>query len=288
MLRRALGFVLTLAVFSAPAWAGNIKADGQLISLEPTEPPLVVSSTARVDNLNAELLDGQPASAFVTGAVVRRQVFTDDTAVALFVVPAGVDSLQVTVIGGGGGGGGGDIVAGGGGGGSGLVVGTMVSVGSGESLSVDVGAGGGAEFFVGDDGEPSILSSNAGWRVEAAGGKGGGSADPVIGGNGGSGLFGGGGGAGDSSGGSGGDGIFGDGENGSFEGGAGASGGQGGIFGGGGGGGAGGGDGGADFLDGAPGTQPGAGGGGGGDSAPGGDGAAGAIVIEWVGPPLGS
>ena len=43
---------------------GNIRTNKQFVSTEPTNPPLVVSSSALVTNLNADLLDGQHASAF--------------------------------------------------------------------------------------------------------------------------------------------------------------------------------------------------------------------------------
>jgi hypothetical protein len=53
---------LTLAVVVAgggPALAGDLTVDGKLISQQLTgEPPLIVSSTTKVDYLNADLLDG--------------------------------------------------------------------------------------------------------------------------------------------------------------------------------------------------------------------------------------
>lgn len=48
----------TLALVAAAAWPGDIRTDGQLISTEPTEPPIEVASTAKVTNLNADRLDG--------------------------------------------------------------------------------------------------------------------------------------------------------------------------------------------------------------------------------------
>lgn len=43
---------------------GNVRTDGQFISTTTTQAPLVVSSSTVVTNLNADLLDGQHASAF--------------------------------------------------------------------------------------------------------------------------------------------------------------------------------------------------------------------------------
>lgn len=143
--RDDLATAIALLLLAVPGWAGDAhiagdaQASGQLISLEPTEPPLVVSSTARVDNLNAELLDGLPASELVTQAelegllagVARKTAFGES---GELVVPSGVTWLQVTVVGAGGGGGGGAFDSGGGGG-DGLF-----------------GGGGGGSAFIGGDG----------------------------------------------------------------------------------------------------------------------------------------
>lgn len=50
---------------------GNISASGQFISSKATGAPLVVASTALVQNLNADLLDGKHASAFALSAHVH-------------------------------------------------------------------------------------------------------------------------------------------------------------------------------------------------------------------------
>lgn len=58
--------VLLLALAPAhPAAAGDLQVDGSFVSTAPTgTPPLAVASTTRVDDLNADLLDGNDASAF--------------------------------------------------------------------------------------------------------------------------------------------------------------------------------------------------------------------------------
>ena len=66
-IRVLVGMVLGLAltVAATPARAGSVSTDGQLVSTVPTgTAPLAVSSTTVVENLNAELLGGLPASAF--------------------------------------------------------------------------------------------------------------------------------------------------------------------------------------------------------------------------------
>ncbi|HSL81275.1 MAG TPA: hypothetical protein VLF66_00780 [Thermoanaerobaculia bacterium] len=64
-LRRTL-FAAALALAALqPAAAGDVRIDGSFVSTAPTgTPPLSVSSTTRVENLNADLLDGLDASAF--------------------------------------------------------------------------------------------------------------------------------------------------------------------------------------------------------------------------------
>ena len=47
---------------------GSIRAEGQLISTEPTLAPLQVSSTVKVTNLNADRVDGYHASSFASAA----------------------------------------------------------------------------------------------------------------------------------------------------------------------------------------------------------------------------
>jgi len=58
--------VLILGLTGAtPSRAGDLRVDGSFVSTAPTgTPPLDVASTTRVDDLNADLLDGQDASAF--------------------------------------------------------------------------------------------------------------------------------------------------------------------------------------------------------------------------------
>jgi hypothetical protein len=59
--------VLTLGLLlgAAPARAGDLQVDGSFVSTATTgTPPLDVSSTTRVDDLNSDLLDGYDASAF--------------------------------------------------------------------------------------------------------------------------------------------------------------------------------------------------------------------------------
>lgn len=60
-----LGAALLILV-SVPAWAGDLEVDGSVVSNTTTQPPLAVSSTLKVNNFNADLLDGLEASAFAT------------------------------------------------------------------------------------------------------------------------------------------------------------------------------------------------------------------------------
>ena len=61
-------WVLTALLIFGPAvattYAGDVRVDGKLVSDATVGPPLEVQSTARVDNLNAELLDGLAATDF--------------------------------------------------------------------------------------------------------------------------------------------------------------------------------------------------------------------------------
>lgn len=62
-----LGLGLLLA--TVPAGAGDLQVDGSLVSTAATgTPPLVVSSTTKVDGLNADLLDGLDSSDLFTAA----------------------------------------------------------------------------------------------------------------------------------------------------------------------------------------------------------------------------
>ena len=67
----ALAFISTLGFVAgaAPAGAGDLQVDGSLVSTAATgTPPLAVSSTTKVDNLNADLLDGLDSSDLFTAA----------------------------------------------------------------------------------------------------------------------------------------------------------------------------------------------------------------------------
>ncbi len=44
--------------------AGDLRVDGKLVSEAASGPPLEVASSERVDNLNADRLDGFDAAAF--------------------------------------------------------------------------------------------------------------------------------------------------------------------------------------------------------------------------------
>jgi len=61
------------------------------ISTNANEPPLAVNSRRRVDNLNADLLDGQSAAAFVTGSGQilsgRREVTIPSASSVVLAVP---------------------------------------------------------------------------------------------------------------------------------------------------------------------------------------------------------
>ncbi len=291
---------LAAALAPAPAWPSDVSVDGQIISTASSGAPLAVTSDEKVDNLNADLLDGLDSTELATQvevtSIYHQAYYTSD---GTFTVPAGVTLLTVSVIGGGGGGGGGDTAGGGGGGGSGFVVTTMLQVQPGQVWGVHPGSSGasGSPGANGGDGGPSDIFLTTGFTfVAALGGKGGISAATT--GNGGNGFFGGGGGGGSTvSPAMGGSGVIMDGGDkaaGVYPG-DGGSGGFGGNSegGGGGGGGPGGGRGGqtGDLL-GLDGSQPGAGGGGGsteeGGGAAGGAGASGVVLVTWVGAPLGT
>ena len=297
MRRIVLGALLAFTLPTVAAIAANIKVDGKLISTASTAsgPPLQVTSTAAVGNLNADMVDGLHGSDLVTNfaldvsAAISRQAYfdADDT----FIVPQDVDLIEVTVIGGGGGGSRGIVGfegnTGGGGGGSGFVVTTTIEVACGDQFTVDIGPGG----FGGTVGDPdgtagadSVLDhATSELRIVAPGG---GLGDPDFG-DAGRGHFGGGGGAPV---GLGGPGVIQAGVSGGSNGGAGASGGPGGTgnTAGGGGGGPGGGRGGNNGAVGQPATQPGGGGGGGAFGQNGAVGASGSILVRWFGPAEGA
>ena len=297
MRRMVIGALLAFLLTTVAAIAANIKVDGKLISTASTVsgPPLQVTSTAAVGNLNADMVDGFHGTELVTdselqgsASLSRQAYFATDSS---FTVPGGVALLEVTVIGGGAGGSRGiigfDDDTGGGGGGSGFVVTTTIEVTCGTVFTVDVGPGG-VGGTVGDpDGtvgtESLFVHTPSGLRVVAPGG---GLGEEEFG-DGGRGTFGGGGGAPFGLGGSG---VIQNGVSGGSNGGAGASGGLGGTGNqaGGGGGGPGGGRGGNNGQAGQAGTQPGAGGGGGAFGFNGAAGDSGSILVRWFGPAVGT
>lgn len=64
--------LLTQAAAPAPAAAGGIQTDGQIVStVPPGTPPLQVASPDPVENLNADLLDGYDAGSFRFAREVR-------------------------------------------------------------------------------------------------------------------------------------------------------------------------------------------------------------------------
>lgn len=73
------------ALCACPLAAGDIKVDGKFISTESKEPPMEVKSKAKVDNLNADMLDGLSGTDFYTttqlsssgGATVHFDNITD-------------------------------------------------------------------------------------------------------------------------------------------------------------------------------------------------------------------
>ena len=85
---------------------GAIRTNNQLISTVATgTAPLAVSSTTAVSNLNADLLDGQHASAFATSdTVVRLSAVRYYSSTTTWNKPAGLSYVIVEVWGGGGGG----------------------------------------------------------------------------------------------------------------------------------------------------------------------------------------
>lgn len=82
----------SLAIWSTCALAGDIRLEGRFVSTVPTgTPPLEVASTTRVDNLNAELLDGLPAGAFA--ASVGNVVHVGKTGADFSSIQAAIDSI---------------------------------------------------------------------------------------------------------------------------------------------------------------------------------------------------
>ena len=66
-LRRLCVMLAATWTVAASLQAGDIKVDGSLVSTVATgTPPIAVTSTTKVENLNADLLDGLDSSAFLT------------------------------------------------------------------------------------------------------------------------------------------------------------------------------------------------------------------------------
>jgi len=61
----AFALVVTLALIPCVISGGDIQTDGKFVSTDVANPPMAVSSTALVSNLNADLVDGYDASHFV-------------------------------------------------------------------------------------------------------------------------------------------------------------------------------------------------------------------------------
>jgi len=104
--RNAMLVVLALAVGVHAAGAASISVDGQFISTVPTgTPPLSVASTSMVTNLNANFLQGLPASAFAkrVGHVVHVGVsggdFTSIQAALDSITDASLANLYLILVG---------------------------------------------------------------------------------------------------------------------------------------------------------------------------------------------
>lgn len=88
---RRLALLVTLLSFSiaATSFAGDVQTDGQLISTVASgTPPLAVTSTDLVDNLNADQLDGLEATAFALDA---------DLTAMIAALQAQIDGLQAQI-----------------------------------------------------------------------------------------------------------------------------------------------------------------------------------------------
>lgn len=105
----------------------------------------------------------------------HNRVFTYTGSTQTYTVPAYVNVIELTAVGGGGGGEGGIVNNGGGGGGAGQVVRIMLAVTPGETLTINLGAGGagGSSTLPGSNGSSTIITRGAQTLVVAAGGQGG-------------------------------------------------------------------------------------------------------------------
>lgn len=82
----------SMALGAVGALAGDITVQGKFVStVPPGTPPLEVTSTTRVDNLNADLLDGLPAGAFA--ASVDNLIRVGKTEGDFTSIQAAIDSI---------------------------------------------------------------------------------------------------------------------------------------------------------------------------------------------------
>lgn len=89
-----LALVAALAFTARPTWAGGITTDGPFVTtLPPGSPPLAVSSSTRVDNLNADRLDGLDAGSFAPSADRVLVVSPDPSAGHFSSIQAALDSI---------------------------------------------------------------------------------------------------------------------------------------------------------------------------------------------------
>ena len=113
-----------------------------------------VTSTTKVTNLNADLLDGYEALGAATVAgLLNRQIYT--TSSGNWTCPASVTMVYVTMIGGGGSGGSADgnvDAAGGGGGGGNTIINYPYAVTATNTYAYSVGAGGAAPVYGDNEG----------------------------------------------------------------------------------------------------------------------------------------
>jgi len=141
----------------------NSKGTALSLKAPSGSPALAVSNAKKIARLNADLLDNLDSTKFqrdvtqscagvlgiqsiANGGTVgcsapTSRLFTTPGSYA-YLVPAGVHKLMLWMQGAGGGGGGGGTATGGGGGGSGSLTEYVIDVTPGESLQVNVGAGG--------------------------------------------------------------------------------------------------------------------------------------------------
>ncbi len=61
MMWRRIALCASYLLLSVPVAVGDVQTDGKLVSTAATGPPLAVSSSEKVENLNADRLDGMEA-----------------------------------------------------------------------------------------------------------------------------------------------------------------------------------------------------------------------------------